>query len=268
MIDVGTNRTDDGLVGDVDFEAVSEVAGAITPGPGRRRPDDDRDVACKHRCAAGVARRPAEGYRLRRGNPLPCIRRDMDADRLGTGEQIAGVRVALLFILMFLSLVRRSRHRRSTASSERSARGLGVERGLQRLGVVRLHRPGPAVTIVVAVGGRRRDADGRATSRFRLRPARSPLGSASSLRCSILYRFIDPGVESTRPRVGASSSASCRGRDRLRRLAVDAGGGHLLRRPRPTVRRPDRRRHGRAAPAPAVAGRREGPPPSSRGPGG
>ena len=34
VIDVGTNRTDDGLVGDVDFEAVSERAGAITPVPG------------------------------------------------------------------------------------------------------------------------------------------------------------------------------------------------------------------------------------------
>ena len=34
VIDVGTNRTDDGLVGDVDFAAVSEVAGAITPVPG------------------------------------------------------------------------------------------------------------------------------------------------------------------------------------------------------------------------------------------
>jgi methylenetetrahydrofolate dehydrogenase (NADP+)/methenyltetrahydrofolate cyclohydrolase len=34
VIDVGINRTDDGLVGDVDFEAVSEVAGAITPVPG------------------------------------------------------------------------------------------------------------------------------------------------------------------------------------------------------------------------------------------
>jgi methylenetetrahydrofolate dehydrogenase (NADP+)/methenyltetrahydrofolate cyclohydrolase len=31
---VGTNRTDDGLAGDVDFDAVSEVAGAITPVPG------------------------------------------------------------------------------------------------------------------------------------------------------------------------------------------------------------------------------------------
>jgi methylenetetrahydrofolate dehydrogenase (NADP+)/methenyltetrahydrofolate cyclohydrolase len=34
VIDVGTNRTDDGLVGDVDFDRVVEVAGAITPGPG------------------------------------------------------------------------------------------------------------------------------------------------------------------------------------------------------------------------------------------
>lgn len=34
VIDVGINRTDDGLVGDVDFDAVSEVAGAITPVPG------------------------------------------------------------------------------------------------------------------------------------------------------------------------------------------------------------------------------------------
>jgi methylenetetrahydrofolate dehydrogenase (NADP+) / methenyltetrahydrofolate cyclohydrolase len=34
VIDVGTNRTDDGLVGDVDFGPVSEIAGAITPVPG------------------------------------------------------------------------------------------------------------------------------------------------------------------------------------------------------------------------------------------
>ena len=35
VIDVGTNRTEDGrLVGDVDFEPVAEVAGAITPVPG------------------------------------------------------------------------------------------------------------------------------------------------------------------------------------------------------------------------------------------
>jgi len=34
VIDVGVNRTDEGLVGDVDFEAAKEVAGAITPVPG------------------------------------------------------------------------------------------------------------------------------------------------------------------------------------------------------------------------------------------
>jgi methylenetetrahydrofolate dehydrogenase (NADP+)/methenyltetrahydrofolate cyclohydrolase len=34
VIDVGINRTEDGLVGDVDFEAASEIAGAITPVPG------------------------------------------------------------------------------------------------------------------------------------------------------------------------------------------------------------------------------------------
>jgi methylenetetrahydrofolate dehydrogenase (NADP+)/methenyltetrahydrofolate cyclohydrolase len=34
VIDVGTNRTDDGLVGDVDFEAVSQKAGWVTPVPG------------------------------------------------------------------------------------------------------------------------------------------------------------------------------------------------------------------------------------------
>jgi methylenetetrahydrofolate dehydrogenase (NADP+) / methenyltetrahydrofolate cyclohydrolase len=34
IIDVGINRTDGGLVGDVDFESALEVAGAITPVPG------------------------------------------------------------------------------------------------------------------------------------------------------------------------------------------------------------------------------------------
>ncbi|HEY1354708.1 MAG TPA: bifunctional methylenetetrahydrofolate dehydrogenase/methenyltetrahydrofolate cyclohydrolase FolD [Solirubrobacterales bacterium] len=34
VIDVGMNRTDDGVCGDVDFEAAAEVASAITPVPG------------------------------------------------------------------------------------------------------------------------------------------------------------------------------------------------------------------------------------------
>ena len=34
MIDVGINRVDGKLFGDVDFESVRQVAGAITPVPG------------------------------------------------------------------------------------------------------------------------------------------------------------------------------------------------------------------------------------------
>jgi methylenetetrahydrofolate dehydrogenase (NADP+)/methenyltetrahydrofolate cyclohydrolase len=34
VIDVGINRTEDGMIGDVDFDSVSEIAGAITPVPG------------------------------------------------------------------------------------------------------------------------------------------------------------------------------------------------------------------------------------------
>ena len=34
VVDVGVNRTETGLVGDVDFEAVLDVAGAITKVPG------------------------------------------------------------------------------------------------------------------------------------------------------------------------------------------------------------------------------------------
>ena len=34
VVDVGINRNEDGVVGDVNFDAVREVAGAITPVPG------------------------------------------------------------------------------------------------------------------------------------------------------------------------------------------------------------------------------------------
>jgi methylenetetrahydrofolate dehydrogenase (NADP+)/methenyltetrahydrofolate cyclohydrolase len=34
VVDIGINRTDGGVVGDVDFETVREVAGAIAPVPG------------------------------------------------------------------------------------------------------------------------------------------------------------------------------------------------------------------------------------------
>lgn len=38
VLDVGISRTEDGIVGDVDFDAVQEVAGAITPMPGGTGP--------------------------------------------------------------------------------------------------------------------------------------------------------------------------------------------------------------------------------------
>lgn len=63
VIDVGTNRTDDGLVGDVDFEAVAEVAGAITPVPGGVGPMTIamllRNTLTAARERAGLARAPA-----------------------------------------------------------------------------------------------------------------------------------------------------------------------------------------------------------------
>lgn len=60
VIDVGTNRDDDGsLVGDVDFDAVSEVAGAITPVPGGVGP----------MTRAMLLQNTLEAARVRRGLP-------------------------------------------------------------------------------------------------------------------------------------------------------------------------------------------------------
>ena len=38
VVDVGISRTEDGIVGDIDFDAVQEVAGAVTPMPGGTGP--------------------------------------------------------------------------------------------------------------------------------------------------------------------------------------------------------------------------------------
>ena len=72
VIDVGINRTDDGLVGDVDFEAAAERAGPDHAGARRRRPDDDRDAAAQHAARgpggrAGAGRGGVELTRLRAG---------------------------------------------------------------------------------------------------------------------------------------------------------------------------------------------------------
>ncbi len=52
VIDVGINRVDEGLVGDVDFDAVKEKAARDHAGARRRRADDARDAAGEHPAAA------------------------------------------------------------------------------------------------------------------------------------------------------------------------------------------------------------------------
>jgi methylenetetrahydrofolate dehydrogenase (NADP+)/methenyltetrahydrofolate cyclohydrolase len=56
VIDVGINRTDDGLTGDVAFDEVAEVAGAITPVPGGVGP---MTIACLLRNTLLAARAQA-----------------------------------------------------------------------------------------------------------------------------------------------------------------------------------------------------------------
>jgi methylenetetrahydrofolate dehydrogenase (NADP+)/methenyltetrahydrofolate cyclohydrolase len=58
VIDVGINRTDEGLVGDVDFDAAREIAGAITPVPGGVGP---MTIAMLLRNTVLAARRSSDG---------------------------------------------------------------------------------------------------------------------------------------------------------------------------------------------------------------
>jgi methylenetetrahydrofolate dehydrogenase (NADP+)/methenyltetrahydrofolate cyclohydrolase len=57
VIDVGVNRTDDGLVGDVDFASAEPVAGAITPVPGGVGPMTI-SMLLTNTLVAAAARRP------------------------------------------------------------------------------------------------------------------------------------------------------------------------------------------------------------------
>ena len=71
VIDVGINRTDAGLVGDVDFDAAAGRAAADHAGAGRRGADDHRDAAPQHaRGGPRVRRRVGLMRRLRDGEWL------------------------------------------------------------------------------------------------------------------------------------------------------------------------------------------------------
>ncbi len=58
VIDVGINRTDDGIVGDVDYEAAADVASAITPVPGGVGP---MTIACLLRNTLSAAKAVGAG---------------------------------------------------------------------------------------------------------------------------------------------------------------------------------------------------------------
>ena len=106
VIDVGINRTEDGLVGDVDFAAAAEVAGAITPVPGRRGADDHRLPAAQHAAGrADAACRVAFG---------PW------ANRLRFAEKVAGGSALALFGVLVPRLV--------TARADLGAGRRGVDR--------------------------------------------------------------------------------------------------------------------------------------------
>ncbi len=80
VIDVGINRVDAGegktrLVGDVDYEAVRQVAGAITPVPGGGRGDDhclpDAEHLDRGLCAGGITAADSLTHHARTGGAWP-----------------------------------------------------------------------------------------------------------------------------------------------------------------------------------------------------
>ena len=100
VIDVGINRTDDGIVGDVDFASASEVAGAITPVPKGVGPmtiamllQNTLDAArARHAGRTTVRRLAAERRPLQRRRPSSMVARSSGpagpADRVQEGQPV------------------------------------------------------------------------------------------------------------------------------------------------------------------------------------
>ena len=271
VIDVGTNRTDDGLVGDVDFEAVAEVAGAITPVPGGVGPmtiamllaNTARGCA---RAPATRASRSADGrYSAARATiDSHPTRRDMD-QKAWTGEKIAGVSGAAAPDRHVPELVRGLRTRSTpAASSSISATRQAPWESTRR------STPGrPSTSSTSSCSSRpssrsgwRCHGDGARRSTCRSRSARSPPASGSCRRSCLI---------ASSPPIGAPVD-----RDRLSRkfgvflgLIAAAGiayGGWMRcrRRARRSAMRPTAsavRRGSGAAPPPPPAARRPRRPP-------
>ena len=129
VIDVGINRTEEGLSGDVDFEAVREVAGAITPVPGGVGPMTIAmllsNTLARGEPAGGVGSltaRAARAYTLTRALAGSQTRGRDGRQTVRRGEMIAGVSRSALFIIMFFSwfgLSGERRERRWRSSSKR-----------------------------------------------------------------------------------------------------------------------------------------------------
>ena len=94
VIDVGMNRTEDGLCGDVDLRGGGGGRGGDHAGARRGRPDDDRDAARQH-----PRRRPSAGV----VSAQPSIPRGVPMiERPSPGEQVAGIAGLALILTMFL----------------------------------------------------------------------------------------------------------------------------------------------------------------------
>ena len=144
VIDVGINRLEDGLVGDVDFEAAAEVAAAITPVPGGVGPMTIAMLLVEHACrrrARARQRRPRRlGHRVE-CPPGPYTRSNrartssMERERWtwtssARGRRSPGVSSILLFIFMFFDWF--------TAEVSGDRRLRSAQRRRQRLGRARL----------------------------------------------------------------------------------------------------------------------------------
>ena len=251
VIDVGVNRLEEGLVGDVDFDAAAEVASAITPVPGGVGPMTIAMLLHNTLQAAPARRRPMSPAEAARQGDGPGTRnsttpkRPADAKRsesasagCAPARRSTCVAAILLFVLMFLDWF--------GVKATNSAEPLGgvdhlATRGgnaWQALEVIPLFL---MLAIVVAVGA----------ALLRLvgsdwKPAIPPgaavcvLGLLAALL--ILIRIISPpgparalleGAFDIDPEAADLPRPRRRARHRLRRLAGDGRGRHLVRRSRP-----------------------------------